>query len=170
MGNERIGIEQPVVLAPMTGVTDMPFRTLVRRYGSGLNVTEMIASQAAIRVVPSGAARIAAFLEHPNSPPVYDAGEDHEGTRFLTLKLVEGRSLHEVLSTPGYDPASLTGLAAGGSNIIVFTTGRGSVFGCKPAPCIKVATNTPLYDHMIGDMDIDAEPDPTPKWSIPVCG
>ncbi|WP_426254654.1 tRNA dihydrouridine synthase DusB [Sphingomonas sp. DC2300-3] len=44
-----IRIEQPVVLAPMTGVTDMPFRKLVRRYGSGLNVTEMIASQAAIR-------------------------------------------------------------------------------------------------------------------------
>ena len=44
-----VRIESPVVLAPMTGVTDMPFRTLVRRYGSGLNVTEMIASQAAIR-------------------------------------------------------------------------------------------------------------------------
>jgi tRNA-dihydrouridine synthase B len=44
-----IRIESPVVLAPMTGVTDMPFRTLVRRYGSGLNVTEMVASQAAIR-------------------------------------------------------------------------------------------------------------------------
>ena len=44
-----VRIEQPVVLAPMTGVTDQPFRTLVRRYGSGLNVTEMIASQAAIR-------------------------------------------------------------------------------------------------------------------------
>ncbi|HEX8447804.1 MAG TPA: tRNA dihydrouridine synthase DusB [Sphingomonas sp.] len=44
-----VRVEQPVVLAPMTGVTDMPFRTLVRRYGSGLNVTEMIASQAAIR-------------------------------------------------------------------------------------------------------------------------
>ena len=42
-------IDTPVVLAPMTGVTDMPFRSLVRRYGSGLNVTEMIASQAAIR-------------------------------------------------------------------------------------------------------------------------
>ncbi len=45
----RVRIDCPVVLAPMTGVTDMPFRTLVRRYGSGLNVTEMIASQAAIR-------------------------------------------------------------------------------------------------------------------------
>ncbi|KQO09253.1 MULTISPECIES: tRNA dihydrouridine synthase DusB [unclassified Sphingomonas] len=44
-----VRIESPVVLAPMTGVTDMPFRTLVRRYGSGLNVTEMVASQAAIR-------------------------------------------------------------------------------------------------------------------------
>ena len=44
-----VRVETPVVLAPMTGVTDMPFRTLVRRYGSGLNVTEMIASEAAIR-------------------------------------------------------------------------------------------------------------------------
>ncbi len=44
-----VRIDSPVVLAPMTGVTDMPFRTLVRRYGSGLNVTEMVASQAAIR-------------------------------------------------------------------------------------------------------------------------
>ncbi|MEG3143999.1 tRNA dihydrouridine synthase DusB [Sphingomonas sp. RT2P30] len=44
-----VRIERPVILAPMTGVTDMPFRTLVRRYGSGLNVTEMIASQAMIR-------------------------------------------------------------------------------------------------------------------------
>ena len=44
-----VRVETPVILAPMTGVTDMPFRTLVRRYGSGLNVTEMIASEAAIR-------------------------------------------------------------------------------------------------------------------------
>ena len=44
-----VKIEAPVILAPMTGVTDMPFRTLVRRFGSGLNVTEMIASQAMIR-------------------------------------------------------------------------------------------------------------------------
>ena len=44
-----VRIDCPVVLAPMTGVTDMPFRTLVRRYGSGLNVTEMIASEAMIR-------------------------------------------------------------------------------------------------------------------------
>ena len=44
-----VRIDCPVILAPMTGVTDRPFRTLVRRYGSGLNVTEMIASEAAIR-------------------------------------------------------------------------------------------------------------------------
>jgi altronate hydrolase len=61
-----------------------------------------------------------------------------------------------VMDTPGYDPVSMTGIVAGGANVCVFTTGRGSVFGCKPAPSIKVATNTPLYRHMEGDMDIDA--------------
>ncbi|HTU89708.1 MAG TPA: altronate dehydratase family protein [Gemmataceae bacterium] len=61
-----------------------------------------------------------------------------------------------VMDTPGYDPVSMTGIVAGGANVLVFTTGRGSVFGCKPAPSIKVATNTPMYEHMIDDMDIDA--------------
>lgn len=61
-----------------------------------------------------------------------------------------------VMDTPGYDPVSMTGIVAGGANVCVFTTGRGSVFGCKPAPSIKVATNTPLYEHMLGDMDINA--------------
>ncbi len=61
-----------------------------------------------------------------------------------------------VMDTPGYDPVSMTGIVAGGANVLVFTTGRGSVFGCKPAPSIKVATNTPLYRHMEEDMDIDA--------------
>jgi altronate hydrolase len=61
-----------------------------------------------------------------------------------------------VMDTPGYDPVSMTGIVAGGANVLVFTTGRGSVFGCKPAPSIKVATNSPLYHHMIGDMDINA--------------
>lgn len=60
------------------------------------------------------------------------------------------------MDTPGYDPVSMTGLMAGGCNIGVFTTGRGSVYGCKPSPCIKVATNTPLYEHMIDDMDLNA--------------
>jgi altronate hydrolase len=61
-----------------------------------------------------------------------------------------------VMDTPGYDPVSMTGIVAGGANVLVFTTGRGSVFGCKPAPSIKVATNTPLFRHMNDDMDIDA--------------
>ena len=61
-----------------------------------------------------------------------------------------------VMDTPGYDPASVTGKVAGGANIVVFTTGRGSCFGCKPAPSIKVATNTPMYQRMIDDMDINA--------------
>jgi altronate hydrolase len=61
-----------------------------------------------------------------------------------------------VMDTPGYDPVSMTGLVAGGANLLVFTTGRGSVFGCKPVPSIKVATNTPLYEHMIDDMDLNA--------------
>ncbi|HXY35257.1 MAG TPA: altronate dehydratase, partial [Planctomycetaceae bacterium] len=60
------------------------------------------------------------------------------------------------MDTPGFDPASVTGLVAGGANVVVFTTGRGSCFGCKPVPSIKVATNTPLYEHMIDDMDINA--------------
>jgi len=61
-----------------------------------------------------------------------------------------------VMDTPGFDPTSMTGIVAGGANVCVFTTGRGSVYGCKPAPSIKVATNTPMYERMVEDMDIDA--------------
>lgn len=61
-----------------------------------------------------------------------------------------------VMDTPGLDPTSVTGIVAGGANVVVFTTGRGSAFGCKPTPSIKVATNTPLYRHMIDDMDLNA--------------
>jgi altronate hydrolase len=61
-----------------------------------------------------------------------------------------------VMDTPGYDPVSMTGIVAGGANVLVFTTGRGSVFGCKPSPSIKIATNTPMFEHMIDDMDINA--------------
>jgi len=62
------------------------------------------------------------------------------------------------MDTPGYDPVSATGQVAGGANLICFTTGRGSVFGCKPAPSLKLATNTPLYERMTDDMDIDCGP------------
>jgi altronate hydrolase len=60
------------------------------------------------------------------------------------------------MDTPGFDPVSMTGLVAGGCNIGVFTTGRGSVYGCKPAPCIKVSSNTALYNRMSDDIDVNA--------------
>jgi len=60
------------------------------------------------------------------------------------------------MDTPGYDPVSATGQVAGGCNLVVFTTGRGSVFGFKPAPSIKIVTNTPTYERMSDDMDVDA--------------
>src|SRR3954471_15079209 len=60
------------------------------------------------------------------------------------------------VDTPGYDPPCTTGLVAGGANVLVFTTGRGSVLGLKPTPCVKVATNTPMYERMKDDMDFDA--------------
>jgi altronate hydrolase len=60
------------------------------------------------------------------------------------------------MDTPGYDPVSMTGLVCGGCNISVFTTGRGSVYGCKPVPCIKVSTNTALFNWMNDDIDLNA--------------
>ncbi len=59
------------------------------------------------------------------------------------------------MDTPGYDPVSATGQVAGGANLICFTTGRGSVFGCKPAPSLKLATNSRLYERMTDDMDVN---------------
>jgi altronate hydrolase len=59
------------------------------------------------------------------------------------------------MDTPGYDPCSVTGLIAGGVNMMCFTTGRGSAFGCKPAPSLKLATNTPMFEHQEEDMDIN---------------
>lgn len=59
------------------------------------------------------------------------------------------------MDTPGYDPVAVTGQVAGGCNVVCFTTGRGSVSGWKPAPTIKIATNTEMYDHMREDMDLD---------------
>lgn len=59
------------------------------------------------------------------------------------------------MDTPGFDPVSATGQIAGGANLIAFTTGRGSMFGSKPAPCIKLATNTPMFQRLTEDMDIN---------------
>ena len=60
------------------------------------------------------------------------------------------------MDSPGYDPASVTGQIASGCNLVTFTTGRGSAFGSKPSPCIKIATNTEMYEQLVSDMDIDA--------------
>lgn len=60
------------------------------------------------------------------------------------------------MDTPGFDPVSATGQIAGGANLICFTTGRGSMFGAKPVPSIKIATNTPMYDRLTEDMDLNA--------------
>ena len=59
------------------------------------------------------------------------------------------------MDTPGYDPVSVTGIVAGGATVVAFTTGRGSVFGCRPTPSIKLATNTAMYQAMAQDMDIN---------------
>jgi altronate hydrolase len=59
------------------------------------------------------------------------------------------------MDTPGYDPVAATGQVAGGANILCFTTGRGSAYGCKPTPSIKLATNSDVYRAMIDDMDIN---------------
>ena len=59
------------------------------------------------------------------------------------------------MDSPGYDPVSVTGQVAGGCNVVTFTTGRGSAYGCKPAPSIKLATNSEMYNRMAEDMDIN---------------
>jgi altronate hydrolase len=59
------------------------------------------------------------------------------------------------MDTPGYDPVAATGQVAGGCNVLTFTTGRGSAYGCKPTPSIKLATNSDIYTRMIDDMDIN---------------
>lgn len=60
------------------------------------------------------------------------------------------------MDSPGYDPVSITGEVAGGCNLVAFTTGRGSTYGCKPSPSIKIATNTDMFERMRDDMDVNA--------------
>lgn len=60
------------------------------------------------------------------------------------------------MDTPGYDPVSATGQVAGGANLICFTTGRGSAYGCAPSPSLKISTNTPLWVKQEEDMDLNA--------------
>ncbi|MBV7393953.1 UxaA family hydrolase [Mameliella sediminis] len=60
------------------------------------------------------------------------------------------------MDSPGYDPASVTGQIASGCTLVCFTTGRGSAFGAKPSPSMKVATNTEMFNRMTEDMDVNA--------------
>jgi altronate hydrolase len=60
------------------------------------------------------------------------------------------------MNSPGYDPVSVTGQVAGGCNLVLFTTGRGSVLGFKPAPVVKIASSSATYECMVDDMDLNA--------------
>jgi altronate hydrolase len=60
------------------------------------------------------------------------------------------------MNTPGYDPVSITGLAAGGCTLLAFTTGRGSAIGFPTVPVIKISSNSPMYRRMTDNMDINA--------------
>ncbi len=71
---------------------------------------------------------------------------------------------------PGYDPVSATGQVAGGANMLCFTTGRGSVFGCKPTPSLKLATNSTVYRRMTDDMDINCGTVVDGEETIASCG
>ncbi|HZZ37474.1 MAG TPA: altronate dehydratase, partial [Caulobacteraceae bacterium] len=62
------------------------------------------------------------------------------------------------MDSPGFDPCSATGQVASGATLIAFTTGRGSAFGCKPSPSIKLSSNTEIYRRMRDDIDLDCGP------------
>ena len=74
------------------------------------------------------------------------------------------------MDTPGYDPVAATGQVAGGANLICFTTGRGSVFGCVPAPSLKLSTTTSLYRRMGDDMDLNCGGIVEGEETIAECG
>lgn len=81
------------------------------------------------------------------------------GTTNLNQVYLYAEPVHDhglvFMDSPGFDPVSATGQVAGGANLICFTTGRGSVYGCKPTPSIKIASNTALFNRMSDDMDIN---------------
>jgi len=74
------------------------------------------------------------------------------------------------MDSPGYDPVSVTGEVASGANVVCFTTGRGSVFGCVPSPSIKLATNSSVFTRMPEDMDIDCGGIVEGKETLEACG
>jgi altronate hydrolase len=85
---------------------------------------------------------------------VSKAGSTTLNEVYLYAEQVRERGL-VFMDSPGFDPVSATGQVAGGANLICFTTGRGSVFGCKPTPSVKIASNTALFQRMSDDMDIN---------------
>ena len=93
-----------------------------------------------------------------NLVDVYDYAEPVEAKGFVFM------------NTPGYDPVSVTGMVAGGANTVCFTTGRGSVFGCKPVPSLKLATNSAVYTAMTEDMDINCGVVVDGEASVPEMG
>ena len=72
-------------------------------------------------------------------------GRQHQSGRCPELRRAVTKKGFVFMDTPGYDPVAATGQVAGGANLVCFTTGRGSVFGCKPAPSIKLATNSAMF-------------------------
>jgi altronate hydrolase len=74
------------------------------------------------------------------------------------------------MDTPGYDPVSVTGMVAGGATIVCFTTGRGSVFGSRPVPTVKLATNAEMAGRMAGDIDLDCSPIVTESLPVAAMG
>ena len=74
------------------------------------------------------------------------------------------------MDSPGFDPVSVTGQIASGANVVCFTTGRGSAFGCKPAPSIKLASNTALFQRQQDDIDINCGEIITSQLSVAQCG
>jgi altronate hydrolase len=85
---------------------------------------------------------------------VSKGGSTNLNAVYLYAEQVRERGL-VFMDSPGFDPVSATGQVAGGANLICFTTGRGSVFGCKPTPSIKIASNTALFHRMADDMDLN---------------
>ena len=82
-------------------------------------------------------------------------GRQHQSGRRVNYAEAVTKKGFVFMDTPGYDPVAATGQVAGGANLVCFTTGRGSVFGCKPAPSIKLATNSAMYKRMEDDMDVN---------------
>ena len=84
------------------------------------------------------------------------------GTSPLNEVVEYAAPIHErgliFMDSPGFDPASATGQVASGATMVAFTTGRGSAYGCKPSPSIKLASNSEIYERMKDDIDIDCGP------------